>query len=86
MSEVAEASAPTEAEDLLAVRLRHRGQCPHPRGHTFEAVMNAVVVTAALTTVLLGLLAGATLPNREKEAILRGYATRDPITYEFRWK
>ncbi len=76
----------TESQEHLAVRIKHRGQCPYEKGHVADAIWMTIIATFMVTNFLWLTLINIVPPDREKEAILRGYATIDPISRQFKWK
>lgn len=77
-----------EEKDHLAVRIKHHGQCPLEKGHSNEWFVPGIIIGAVVVSFLflaLNAFSVFTTPDREREAIVRGLATRDPITREFKW-
>lgn len=76
-----------ETSEILAVQIKHRGQCQKPAGHVIDTVFGWVSFTFIATTFvwILIIVINDPLPELRKQAIQRGYATRDPITLEFKW-
>lgn len=74
--------------ELLAVQIRHKGQCPHPKGHIVDVVFGTILLTLLVTMfcILFVAIKFDTTRDLRKEAIDRGYAIHDPITGVWKWK
>lgn len=78
----------TEHQEIEAVQIKHRGQCPKPKGHAVEAIFFAIVFTFFATMIgvtwLISIVDGA--KELRSEAIKRGYAAHNPKTGAWEWR
>ena len=76
-----------EEREIQEMLIKHRGRWDQPKNHEIRTVHITAIVTIVITTIIWIILIAT---NNEadllkKQAITLGYATRDPITLQFKW-